>query len=157
MNHLSSVINPNTGSIRIDGYRHRVKPGMTEDAFLESSLAVGAAEDRMGKRHTWYRFQPLTLGGRLFFVSVLFTDGVIDRVELCHSDDRYGKSWEDWSESKERSRKAFHDRWLRENLGPKPLSTAYPWGSVDSWYDARSGGSSITIRYESTESDRRDM
>lgn len=144
---VAAVIDRNTGSIRIAGYRQRIRHKMTLDEFLASPLAAAAHADRSRRRHKRFHFRDVCLNRTMFHLSVLFTDGVISCVNLCCSDNRYGKSWEDWSEQKERARKAFHDRWLRENLGPKPLSTAYSWGRVTSCYDARSGGSSITIRY----------
>jgi hypothetical protein len=66
-------------------------------------------------------------------------------VDFCHSDPRFGSSWDDHSLAKEMDRKASHEKLLSACLGSK---RTFPWGSVWSGYDERGGGSAIIIRYE---------
>ncbi len=137
-----------TGSIKIDGCRDRIKPKMTVEEFLASRLGADARSEPSRGRRRWFHLGPLTIGGAPFMLGAMFLDGIIDHVTLICSNDRYGRTWEDFSEKKERARKAFHDRWLRTHLGPSPLATPHPWGKVQSIHDqAHGGGSSILIRY----------
>ena len=53
-------------------------------------------------------------------------------------------SWSDWSRERELARKEAHDKWLNEVIGTR---RSFPWGSVSSDFDAKTGGSEITIEY----------
>jgi hypothetical protein len=88
-------------------------------------------------------------------------DGRVSMVVLAHADGPTPADWSGWSEDGEMARRAFHDRWLADQLGPAwtdapaqrydGASTGQvrrlPWGDVASDYDSRSAGSTITLRY----------
>ncbi len=48
-----------------------------------------------------------------------------------------------WDRACEMRRKAYHDAWLRSELGAPPYE--YLWGTVDSFFDERSLSSGIVI------------
>ena len=51
----------------------------------------------------------------------------------------------DWSIAIENERKQKHDAWLRDELGAPPYR--FPWGSVESNYDAKGCASDIIVTY----------
>jgi hypothetical protein len=55
------------------------------------------------------------------------------------------ENWANWSEANELARKKLHDDVLANTIGQPPYR--YPWGEIQSMYDPRSGGSSISIHY----------
>ncbi len=65
---------------------------------------------------------------------------------MCHTDRRFGASWDDWSEEKELARKAWHDDWLKRT-STITAPRKYVWGRVASSYDERSADSSIEVTY----------
>ena len=80
-----------------------------------------------------------------FSTGLLFRGQQLDSVHLALSDRRFGTNWSDWSEKAELARKAAHDALLDQHLGSRRL---FPWGSVDSVYDQKGGGSLIVIQYQ---------
>jgi hypothetical protein len=73
--------------------------------------------------------------------------GRVMTVDLVATDDRFGTSWDEWSEEKELQRKRFHDSWLNEVLGNERYPYDYPWGRVASVYDPKAGFSYVSIKY----------
>jgi hypothetical protein len=78
-------------------------------------------------------------------LTAYFYDQQLESVSIMASDDRFGTSWNDWSEEKELDRKLFHDQWLANTIGA--TNAVYPWGQLSSEYDAKSGFSAIDLRY----------
>ena len=85
------------------------------------------------------------MGDETFFVALYFYGKKLESIDLAIAAPELGASWDDWSEEKEMKRKEKHDVWLIAQTGC--ASHVYDWGEIDSAYDPRSGGSSITIRY----------
>lgn len=77
-------------------------------------------------------------------VALYFRGEELVMIDLAHVDARFGTSWDDWSEEKELARKASHDAWLAEHVGERRM---FPWGEISSHYDAKGGGSHLSIRY----------
>ncbi|TLM91784.1 hypothetical protein [Hymenobacter jeollabukensis] len=57
------------------------------------------------------------------------------------------RTWADWNEAAERQQAQEFHQWLSTQLGPSDGSWQFDWGEVWVGYDARSGGSSIGVRY----------
>ncbi len=53
--------------------------------------------------------------------------------------------WDGWSEDHERARQAANDAATMAAFGS--LHADFDWGSVGSWFDARTGGASIGIKF----------
>lgn len=88
-----------------------------------------------------------------FTVYLTFEMGTLRQVRLALCDAREGTSWDDWSEKRERHKKAKQDAWLRKTLGA-PTRTdqqgvryEYSWGQVWSSFDRRAGSSCIVVSY----------
>ena len=63
---------------------------------------------------------------------------------LTATHERFGLSWDDWSQDKEHARLQWLTQWL-EKVGV-PIGT-YTWGTVSASYDPKGGGSSAGIVY----------
>ena len=139
------MIDHTTGSLHFDDEAIRIAPGLTRAAFLASPLGARAEMWVQNEPHCAYRAQARSRGKR--FVLVLRFQGEnVHSVEVALTGDRWGASWDDWSEARERDRQRAHDAWLRGHLGPPPYD--YTWGTVESCYDERSGASMIVVRYQ---------
>jgi hypothetical protein len=87
-------------------------------------------------------------------ISLIFSpNGLIDMVSLTLKFDDSDLQWRTWSKEKEFQRDAMHKKILEEQLGKPPYG--YPWGIIGAEYDARTGGSSIGVRYFHSEKERR--
>jgi hypothetical protein len=91
-----------------------------------------------------YRLRGVAIDGRLFVLDVAFHSDALASLSLAI--DRGQRDWSDWSKEVELAVKDEHDRWLVSQLGTTSFDR--PWGTVESVYDPRSGGSDITIRYK---------
>lgn len=56
-------------------------------------------------------------------------------------------SWAEWDDEAERQQARRYHAWLSTQLGPSDGSWQFDWGEVWVGYDARSGSSSILVRY----------
>ena len=102
-------------------------------------------DDRDGHKWTILSLEPIVCRGRFVLSTFRFCDDVLFSADFAVSDDRFGgSSWSDYSKDKELERKAAHDQLLNEVLGSK---RDFPWGTVWSVFDERSGGSSFGVNY----------
>lgn len=133
------MIDRRTGAIRFDEPGALITEQTTRSAFLAAN--VWKHEPFMAYSFKAGEFHAL---GRRFIVIAEFDGERLSGVDLVDVDPKYGSSWHDWSETKELQRKASHDAALEEDLG---RHRRFGWGTVGSFYDQRSGGSQISIRY----------
>lgn len=110
-----------------------------------SAAPVQATSQVVNEPHHSYSLGEQQISGQIFLLVLYFFGEKLESIDLAHPGKEFGASWVDGSEEGERRRKAWHDRWLREQTGR--VSHNYTWGAIHSEYDPRSGGSSITIRY----------
>jgi hypothetical protein len=117
-------------------------------ALLKSKLAQGATLDIENKEHRTYQLaEPLHLDEQLVSAQLYFKAESLKSISLAFGDKRFGTSWDDWSEAKERARQSAHLKWLRGFLDGKGPRWRFAWGIIESIYDQKSGGSSIEISY----------
>jgi hypothetical protein len=120
-------------------------PGLTRAEFLSAAWANGATDLVVNEPwHSWNLPGEYASWKLQMVVSLFFHRETLRMVTLCDCDPKFGTSWNDWSEQKERDCKASHDRWLAHCVGRQ---TSFAWGNVSSQSDPRGGGSSITISY----------
>lgn len=135
------MIDANTGSIDLSD--ERITSNLTRKEFL--SLTMGKQAKIFVQNEPYCSFRIEAKLGADDFILVLWFEGqTLNRVTLQLSDDRYGSSWDDWTEENELARKQAHDDWLKAH----GLSKQYPWGKILSLYDSRGGSSTIEIVYQ---------
>lgn len=137
------MLDKNTGELYIESIPVKLGLSFTRDAF-SSTPGVAQSQDVNGSYHS-YSLGEQRVAGQPFFVALYFYGQQLESVDLAHSTEEFGASWDDWSEEREVRRKRLHDDWLRGQTGH--ASQVYEWGEVSSDYDPRSGRSSIVIRY----------
>jgi hypothetical protein len=148
------MIDRDTGALVLLG--GRVGRESTRSTFLASPLAKRCRTEDI---HTgWWRLslQPAALGGLLFAVDLTFEAERLESYSLALIDARYGTSWEDWSDEKQRALRKAHDAWLVRCLGRgkrrasgrgKELFYAFAWGEAWSSFDPKGGSSAIGVRF----------
>jgi hypothetical protein len=140
------MIDRETGLLDFQEPPVQIGPNLTRTEFLAATWA-GDAEDVVVNEpwHSW-KLRGKYVAEAVSFIVVLYFHGeCLKMIILGNADERFGKSWGDWSLENEMARKASHDQWLTSFLGSW---REFPWGGASSEFDSRSGGSSIIIRYE---------
>jgi hypothetical protein len=137
------MLDKSTGELYIESIPVKLGPSFTRDAF--SSTPVVAQPRASNEPYHSYSLGKQRIAGQPFFVVLYFYGQQLESINLAHSAEEFGASWDDWSEGDELRRKQWHDDWLLGQTGH--TSHVYEWGEVGSDYDPRSGGSSIVIRY----------
>ena len=140
------MINPDDGVLTFEKPSARIGPGLTRSSFLSADWARGARDSVVNEPwHSWQLDGKYRSGSVPFAVVLYFHGNRLASIDFCHSDDKFGTSWDDFSEEKEAQRQKSHDAWLAECLGPR---RSFPWGTVWSGVDPKAGGSSIFISYK---------
>lgn len=119
-------------------------PELTRSEFLQSDVARNAAT--LIQNEPWHSW---SLAGTFlaeypFAVALYFRGDALAMIDMAHVNAKFGLSWDDWAEEKELARKASHDEWVSRNVGAQ---RSFPWGEVSSLYDAKGGGSHLSICY----------
>lgn len=138
------MIEKRTGNLVLDDGTI-LGPTTKRDDFLKTQLGTQSRE--LVKNPPWcsFKLHKVKIDGKEFAIVIYFHGQDLTMIHLAMSDPKWGTSWNDWSEEKERDREKAHDDWLRKTLGRQ---RQYPWGEVWSGYDQKSGGSSIRIDYQ---------
>lgn len=119
------------------------------DDVLVFDPSIGAGSVRIDS--TRVLFEGIAEGNVRVVVSYIEVNGGI--LSLFADHPRFGKSWDDWSEQKERSRMA----WLAEFLKVcgSPVGS-YPWGKVEVLHDKKGGQGLAIVSYAARRSAARD-
>jgi len=133
------------GCFRFDGSDFGLGPRVSESEFLRSSLGARAERTVYRRPDSWWSISDATLGGSAFVATVCFVDGMLARLALQMNDERFGRTWEEWSEDKERARAAAQELWLQKHVGD---SRQFSWGSIGQIRDAKNCDHSIWISFK---------
>lgn len=140
------MINPADGVLTFQEPSVRIGPGLKLREFLDADWAQGRDLVVNGPWHSRKLDGEYRSGSLTFFVVLYFQSERLARIDFCASDPKFGTSWADYTEEKERQRQRSHDAWLSECLGD---GRSFWWGAVWSGIDQKAGGSSIVISYNS--------
>jgi hypothetical protein len=140
------MVDPTTGEITFALSSARLGPGLMRDDFLSSELGRAARPVVISEPHATYGVEvgPGELAAQPFWLELQFHKTALDAVQLVLQAPEFGHGWSEWSEERETARKAAHDRWL---IDADVAPGSYAWGTVESEFDKRSGGSVIIVRY----------
>lgn len=121
----------------------RIAPGLTEPLLLQTIPSVIKSKRDMGTGWVWYSLPPFEDGEIIVAISLGFNLGTLGMIGLADAHDKFGTSWSEWSEDKERARASSIGSWLtKRGIG----AGNYSWGSVWVGYDPKGGGGSATVR-----------
>ena len=151
-----STINPNDGSIEIALPRMTITRDWTRDQFFRSPL-FSMSHPRGQETQSWssYGFKRVTIGGEDFGGSVIFRGERLSTVYFFVIRSDFGAGW---STERQQAMMKLHDALLEADFGALGLDVecdrpdcsrrhCFPWGSVSSIYEGRSGDSLIEIEY----------
>lgn len=127
------------GSVRCG--KLSICPSTTFKQFNQSTLSDSAK--KVFDTDKWCRVR---IDLEAISASLVFCEDRLKEIHVALLDPSL-KDWSDWSEEGESRKKLQHDKILRQCLGYGPYR--FDWGSVESIFDTRGGGSEIIIRYYS--------
>lgn len=113
------------------------------------SLNIGQSNKQWNHNNDWAWLQEnnVFVDGKYFIFQFGFFKDKLKEMLLCVSNDKFNleNNWDNWSEQKELANLENYKEWLKNELGTQK---DFDWGTVWTLYDARSGSSSIGIRYK---------
>jgi len=113
----------------------------------EISSVFHFQKDDMGNGYVWYRIPKTEILGKSLNFSLCFHDGILEFVSFCVVvPELYNKSWDDWSEEKEKLCAKHTGDWLVSN-GYK--IGKFSWGEIWVGYDSKGGSGHGSVRYNS--------
>ena len=99
----------------------------------------------MNTGYVWYDIPEQELDGETFVVSLCLHEAILESYTVTLTDDKYGISWDDWTEDKEKQRAKDTGRFLKK-IGCSPGK--YTWGEVWASFDSKSGQGNGGVRYK---------
>ena len=134
------------GSLIISG-EATIHPLLTEAMFLDSGLGRSTNKGIFNARYNTYHAIGMLADELECSISLIFREGVLNMVRMTPRwSGLTSSAWSNWSLEDELEIKRKNDALLRRSLGPPPYS--YEWGNISSEYDAKTGGSEVTLNYD---------
>lgn len=149
------MIDKRTGDILIPITNFKIHKGLQKNELESSKFYKDFIRDMrdMKTGYIWYYFSSVSLMHREILFSLCFKNGNLDSVYFCVDSNDLPTSWSNWSEEGELKRKNLNEELLCEifccdiKQNSLPSEYHFTWGNVTSYYDPRSGGSSVILRY----------
>jgi hypothetical protein len=139
------MIDPRTGILTFEKPLVQIHSALSRADFLESTWANGAVDFVVNEPwHSWKRKGGYKSGRSSFDVVLFFEGERLDMITFSDCDSKFGTSWGDWSVENEMNRHESHYKWLAACIGNQ---RSFPWGSVWSGCDPKTGDAAIAIRY----------
>jgi hypothetical protein len=135
----STVIDTNNGELRIGEMR------IPATACFDEVLRL-APESEVQARGEYKEasFYDVFMEGKYFTFSLGFYQArLYETVVVFYQGKK--PTWDDWSEEKQLRDRKGYEQWLDETLGKNKRQFA--WGRIVTFYEYRSGGAGISIRY----------
>lgn len=139
------MIDVKTGHLIIDN--ERVITSKISLVTIEKwQLGTSQKTRRMGNGWNWVDVKNLIIDELYLNISFLFHGQRMCGFTFVFQDKPYEKnlSWASWSKEAEKSNLARFNNWLDEQFGE---ARELEWGKVQAFYDPRSAGSFIKLRY----------
>ena len=132
----------------VQEFKLELKNGITIcSALPESEVAIvpGVNKRDIKNGYVWYAFPPIEINGGQVVFNLCFFQSKIQSLNISISNqEKYGDSWNDFSEAKEKLRAKDTEKWL-SNIGHKVGK--YSWGEIWAGYDSKGGFGHGVVRY----------
>jgi hypothetical protein len=129
-------------------FRLDLKNGITLGSELsesEVSLMSDVNQRDMKNGYVWYALPPVEVIGEKIVFDLCFFKSKIQSLNMSISNpEKYGGSWSDFSERKEKLRAKDTEMWL-SNIGYQVGK--YSWGEIWAGYDSKGGFGHAVVRY----------
>lgn len=132
-------MNISTDSGAITFVSGRITPDLSRSEFLSTPVGTGAEALKINEPFATFRIRPETG----VIASVRFREDSLEMVSVLF--EMKGESDNNWTRKRELERKAIHDKWLREEIGPPPYR--YSWGEIESLFDEKACVSDIVVGF----------
>jgi hypothetical protein len=146
------MINRKDGGLMVAGGNY-LGQSLTRTEFVAQYQAFIVREFDARKGWTTYVLDPSVSTDGRFAISTTFADEVLRSISLVLRIADDPKSWAEWQEKRELERLERHNAFLQSELGDPHTKTRggvkyrFVWGHASSFYDMKSGGSSIVVSY----------
>jgi hypothetical protein len=139
------MIDIKTGHLLIDNER-KITPQTSLITIEKWQLGIAQNIRNMSNSWSWVDVKNLKINKLYLNISFLFNEKEIGGFTFTFQDKPYdmNPSWDSWSEEAEKENLVRFNNWLEEQFGE---ARAFEWGSVEAFYDSKSGGSSIKLSY----------
>lgn len=139
------MIDIKTGHLIIDK-EHSITPQTSLTTIEKWQLGTSQKTRQMGANWISVEVKNLKIDEAYLNISFLFKDQKITGFTFVFQDKPYhlNPSWDSWSKEQEEQNLVRFKDWLEEEFGEAGV---LEWGSIDAFYDAKSGGSSIKLTY----------
>lgn len=101
-------------------------------------------------KYKWIYFKPIKILNDTYKFSVGLYDNRFTTLTFTVIDDKYGSSWGDWSETKELSRKSYHEEIIAKmfNVTNCEAMNGFKYSGlfVNSIYDSKASSSYVVIK-----------
>lgn len=95
--------------------------------------------------YKWIHLKEIELYEAFFHIGLCFKNDQLDSIDFgFYSLDELKKTWADWTEEKELSKKEIYENWLTDNVSQK---RTFKWGTIATYYDPKGGTTGILIKY----------
>lgn len=96
--------------------------------------------------YKWINLKEIELLNSIFHFGLCFKNDQLNYIDFGFSSlDELKKTWADWTEENELSKKKLYEKWLSDNLSGK---RKFKWGKIETYYDPRGGTTGIMIKYK---------
>ena len=113
--------------------------GLSRPEFLSSPVGAGAEVRKINEPFVTYRIRPESG----IIASIRFRENSLELVSVLF--EMQDDTEANWTREREFKRKAVHDKWLLEEIGPPPYQ--FSWGEVESLFDEKACVSDIIVGY----------
>ncbi|WP_375560609.1 hypothetical protein ACE193_23415 [Bernardetia sp. OM2101] len=134
-----------TGHLLIDN-EHRITPQTSLSTIEKWQLGTSQKTQQMGNNWNWIEIKNLKIDKLYFNISFLFRDKKLDGFTFIFQDKPYDRnpSWDSWNKKVEETNLVRFNDWLDEQFGKE---RELEWGKIEAFYDSKSAGSSIKLKY----------
>ncbi len=115
-------------------------PNQLLNYFGQTNIEI--RDVQTGWKH--YSVRNLKVYDNYFIFTFLFEKDILKRISFVVDNKFITGTWADWSKEKELQKQAYYNDWLTKEVGNE---RKFSWGTIASYYDDKSGGASISLKY----------
>ena len=141
---MVNMIDIDSGKIRIQEKLFYYEMSFEEALNLSGDFEHEILDYKNG--YKWINLKKIEFNDSFFHFSLCFKSGHLDHIKVGFSSlDELNKTWADWTEENELSKKEMYEKWLTDNMSRK---RKFKWGKIETYYDPRGGTTGMMIKYK---------